>query len=141
MGFSIHLSDLTLAQVGDLNRRYGQNLSQAEAQQLYALVGGQPFLVRQALYTLHARHWSLGELQNQALAAESPFSDHLRRIGWRLQQAPRLRQAALQILCDGNCDDELDFQRLCAAGLVAGSARNQARLRCQLYEQYFRQGL
>ena len=139
VGYRFELGDLSLVQVHELNARYGGVLSDPEIGQLYDLIGGQPFLVRQALYTLQAQSWR--ELADRAIAMDGPFGDHLRRLSWGLCQHPRLRQAVLEVLRDGTCGDERDFQRLHAAGLVTGPSRTEARMRCSLYARYLEKGL
>lgn len=141
VGFRFVLGDLSPAQVHDLNGRYGGVLSDHELGELYGLIGGQPFLVRQALYTLRTQGWSWRELAGRAIAMDGPFGDHLRRLSWGLSQHPGLRQALLEILRNGTCVDERDFQRLHAAGLVMGPSRTEARLRCSLYARYLEKGL
>jgi hypothetical protein len=135
----LELRDLTPAEVHDLNGRYGGVLGDPELGELYELIGGQPFLVRQALYTLRTQSWR--ELAGRAIAMDGPFGDHLRRLSWGLCQHPRLRQALLEVLRDGTCGDERDFQRLHAAGLVTGPSRTEARMRCSLYARYLEKGL
>ncbi|MCA1851463.1 MAG: AAA-like domain-containing protein, partial [Beggiatoa sp.] len=81
------------------------------------------------------------ELAGQAIAMDGPFGDHLRRLSWGLSQQPRLRQALIEILRDGACGDERDFQRLHAPGLVTGPSRTEARMRCSLYARYLEKGL
>jgi AAA domain-containing protein/TIR domain-containing protein len=137
VGFRFELGDLSPAQVHHLNGRYGGVLSDPEVGELYELIGGQPFLVRQALYTLRTQGGSWRELASQAIAMDGPFGDHLRRLSWVLSQQPGLRHALLEILRDRTCADERDFQRLHAAGLVAGPSR----MRCSLYARYLDKGL
>jgi hypothetical protein len=45
------------------------------------------------------------------------------------------------VLHHGVCEDEMDFQRLLAAGLIEGHGRNAAEPRCELYHDYFRKHL
>ncbi len=101
------------------------------------LVGGHPYLIRQALYVLATERWSLARLREEAGKDNGPFGDHLRRHLWALLQSDRLRAVVARIARGEGCDDEGLFQRLLATGLVAGDARATARLRCALYQQYF----
>jgi hypothetical protein len=142
VGYRFELRDLSPAQGHDLNGRYGGVLSDPEVGELYELIGGQPFLVRQALYTLRTQEGgSWRELAGQAIAMDGPFGDHLRRLSWGLSQHPALRQALIEVLRDGTCANERDFQRLHAAGLVMGPSRTEARMRCSLYASYLEKGL
>jgi hypothetical protein len=45
--------------------------------------------------------------------------------------------AMKQIVHEGMCDDEILFQHLVSAGLITGETRTEARLRCELYQEYF----
>ena len=45
--------------------------------------------------------------------------------------------ALRQILQHGACDDDMDFERLSAAGLVRGETRRSAEVACELYRRYF----
>jgi hypothetical protein len=124
--------------VADLNRRHrGPLRAPQEIAGLMELVGGHPYLVRQALYVLATERWSLARLREAAGSDTGPFGDHLRRHLWPLLQNDRLRAAVARLARGGGCDDEGLFQRLVASGLVAGESRATARLACALYQQYY----
>ncbi|HSK80952.1 MAG TPA: AAA-like domain-containing protein [Thermoanaerobaculia bacterium] len=128
----------TREQVADLNTRHGSPLrGPDEITGLMELVGGHPYLLRQALYVLATERWSLARLQDEAAKDNGPFGDHLRRHLWALHQSERLRAVVARIARGAGCEDETLFQRLSAAGLVRGETRAEARLRCDLYQQYF----
>lgn len=139
VGIPITLDDFTRAETSDLNLRYGGPLrSDGEVDGLMRLVGGQPFLVRQALYWMKARRLRLDELERIALEENGPFGNHLRRWLWVVYRSENTKAAVVSVLQRGACDREEDFQKLRAAGLVAGDSRQAARLRCDLYARYFR---
>ncbi len=92
---------------------------------------------RQGLYALFSNRWSMPQLESEATSDTGPFGDHLRRFLWSLQDNLELKASVIQILRDGQCDDEKHFQRLSAAGLARGETRNAARMRCRLYHDYF----
>lgn len=138
VGDRLRLGDFTRDQVADLNGRHGSPLSGLEEiAGLMDLVGGHPYLIRQALYVLATERWSLARLREEADKDTGPFGDHLRRHLWALLQSDRLRAVVARIARGEGCDDEGLFQRLLASGLVAGEDRSKARLRCVLYLQYF----
>ena len=56
VGEVITLTDFTLEQVAELNRRHGSPLTSAQEQQLMAWVSGHPYLVRKALYLVASGH-------------------------------------------------------------------------------------
>ena len=138
VGSVIRLEDFTLAQISDLNRTYGGPLkTEADLQAIYDLVGGHPYLIRQALYVLQSHNFPFSELQRTAVSDTGPFGDHLRRWVWHLQNNKELKTELRQVFQQGACQDEVSFQRLRAAGLIVGDSRNASRMRCQLYHQYF----
>jgi hypothetical protein len=142
VGDRVRLRDFQLGQVADLNQRYGSPLkNDAEISQLIRLVGGHPYLVRQAFYSMVSYGWSLAELDTHASESDGPFGDHLKRYIWGLSKDTGLKSALIRILQTGRCDDESHFQRLSAVGLIQGGDRQSARLRSQVYETYFRRHL
>ena len=100
-------------------------------------MGGQPYLIRQAFYCLRTTIPSLAVLKCVAAADDGPFGDHLRRLLWNLQRAPKMQNAVKQVLREHGCELEPEFQRLWAAGLISGESRAAARIRCDLYREYF----
>jgi hypothetical protein len=67
VGFPIRLDNFNEAQVSELNDRHCRPLkTPAEIRELIDLLGGQPYLVRQALYVLFDSKLTLAELQNVA---------------------------------------------------------------------------
>ncbi len=142
VGERLRLDDFTAAEIHDLASRHGTGLdSMPLVEGLRRLVGGQPYLVRQALYVLARRESSLDELRRAAVDEHGPFGDHLRQRLWALHRNPDLCDAFKKVLHRGACDDEMDFQRLHAAGLIDGESHRAARPRCELYGEYFRQHL
>ena len=129
------------SQVAVLDRRYGTGLTAVEIDCLMALVGGQPYLIRQALCALKNRNSSLEALDAMSTRRESPFADHLRAIGIFLSGDPQLTQAMRQIVDGGECDDEDAFHRLVMAGLADGESRRRASCRCEVYRRFVREHL
>ncbi len=142
VGYKIRLPHFTREQVQDLNARHHHPLKTGEEiQGLMDLVGGQPYLVRQALYGMVKGGFALPELQRRALQENGPFGDHLRHFLWRFQGQPELQQSFRGILYRRGCENEKHFQGLRAAGLVKGDTRDSAQVRCKLYEDYFKKHL
>jgi hypothetical protein len=142
VGTRITLQDFTFEQIIDLNERHGNPLkSESEILQLLQLLGGHPFLTRQALYSLSSNHYSAAQLNSVAAHDRGPFGDHLRRLMTVLVNRPELHQALLQVLRFHTCDDENQFQSLLAMGMVRGELRSHVTMRCELYDHYFRQYL
>ena len=139
---AIRMEPFDRQQVTDLNARHGRPLrSAAEVEGLLQLVGGHPYLVRQALYAMASRGWRLAQLEDEALADNGPFGDHLRLFLWRLRHNAELVDALGEAIHAGEIRQELAFERLRAAGLIRGATRSEARPSFDLYERYFRRHL
>lgn len=140
VGVVIDLEDFTAQQVADLNRRHASPLNFNEERQLMALLGGHPYLVRLALYTVASQRLSSSELFVNATADNGPFGNHLRNHLFRLHNKTELLKGMRQVIRQNACEDERIFFRLRGAGLV----RREGRMvipRCQLYADYFRENL
>lgn len=141
VGTPITLHSFDRDQMTELANRYKLSLSDSELESIQSLIDGQPYLVRQSFYLLATQAITMQQLEDQAIRQDGPFSDHLRRLSSLLSQTESLKQAVQQIQDTNSCEDEHSFQRLSAAGLVTGASRQQAQLRCQLYQDYFRDTL
>jgi len=142
VGITVTLADFDLSQVMESNIKYGTLLKTGpEIQELADLTGGQPFLVRLALYMLKKNNCGISQLKKVAPDDRGPFGDHLRRFAWRLQAEKELKKSLQQILDKGACDKEEHFLRLRAGGLVKGENRRHVHMRCQIYDDYFRKHL
>jgi hypothetical protein len=140
VGEVIELTDFTAAQVADLNRRHASPLTPSQEQQLMALLGGQPYLVRRALYLVASGRVPAADLFAQATADRGPFGDHLRNHLFRLQGQAELIAGLRQVIRHHSCPDEEVFFRLRGAGLVQREGR-EVLPRCQLYADFFRERL
>jgi hypothetical protein len=142
VGTILRVADFNRDELRLLNARHGSPLKSAEElERLIRLVGGHPYLVRQALYTLFQDKLTIGYLERTAADDRGPFSDHLRRLLWSLRDNVHLRKSLKRVLTGRGCESEDDFQRLRASGVIAGESRQTARLRCDLYAIYLREHL
>ncbi|MBB6050567.1 AAA-like domain-containing protein [Armatimonas rosea] len=136
VGTRLTLSDFTLEDTAELNRRFGSPLVSSD--QLLALrewIGGQPYLNHLAFHAL-SDGLPLAELLAQALNPEGLFGGHLRRLSASLQRSPG-QSAAIQSLLEGKQTlSQEPFYRLRAAGLLAGDSSSEARFRCRLYRDW-----
>ena len=139
VGLTIQLQDFTPGQVADLNERHTSPLSPAELPALIALVGGHPYLVRQAFYTLVSEGLSLLDLQASASSPEGPFGKHLLFYAHSLKKNPALLTAFQQVLRGQPTPDEALVERLAAVGLIQRREGNW-KARCGLYDQFFTRG-
>jgi serine/threonine protein kinase len=136
VGLRIQLNDFDESQVEDLNRRHGLAVSPRDLPRLYDLLGGHPYLTRQAMYTLIDRKMTWAEFADMAPTDDGPFGSHLRSYLWQLSTRPDLVAGMLQVLRQGRCDDEQVLYRLSAAGLVK-ELGERCIPRCGLYAEYF----
>jgi hypothetical protein len=140
VGTTVDLEDFTPAQVADLNARHGEPLAAPDVRRLMALVGGQPYLVRRALYLVAAGMLPPADLFATAQEERGPFGDHLRAHLLRLHEAPELLAGLRTVLRGGTCPDERIYFRLRGAGLVRREGAT-VRLRYPIYDTYFRDHL
>jgi hypothetical protein len=140
VGEVIRLDDFTLAQVADLNARHGDLFSAEQLEALVELLGGHPYLVRQAMYRVACGEYGSENLLADAINDTGPFGDHLRRHLARFNDQPELIQAMRQIVQHQVCRDEKSFYRLHGAGLVRREGQ-KVWPRCKLYTDYFHERL
>lgn len=137
VGTRLTLSDFDLAQVADLNTRYGLPLPGGDAvARFHDLVGGQPYLVRRGLDEIGRRGLTIGQFEAEAGRDEGLFGDHLRRILITLSQDSGLTDIIRGLIRGEPCPTPESFYRLRSAGLVSGDSPNDARFRCRLYQTY-----
>jgi hypothetical protein len=131
------LSDFSLDQVRELNRRYGFPLAnEAELERFFALLGGQPFLTQRGLHQMVERGLSFIDFAAGASRDEGPYGDHLRRIFVSLNHDPALCDVVRSVITGRHSSSTESFYRLRSSGIVAGDCARDMKLRCQLYEQY-----
>ena len=136
VGLRIQLSDFGPAQVAELNRRHGSPVAERDLSKLVELLGGHPYLTRQALYTLVDQKLSWAEFARLAATEDGPFGSHLRYYLWQLSDRPELVKGMQEVLTRERCFDEAVLYRLSAAGLVK-EIGDRVSPRCGLYAQYF----
>jgi hypothetical protein len=138
VGLPVELPEFTSEQVQDLARRHGLNWNATQVEQLMAMVGGHPFLVRLALYNIARQDMTLEALLGSAPTEAGLYGDHLRRHLWNLQQRPELVEAVKQVIAVTSpvrLDPVQGFQ-LESMGIVHLQG-NEVIPRCDLYRQYF----
>ena len=137
VGLTIRLRDFSQDQVADLNQRHGRPLKQDEVSSLMELVGGHPYLVRQAYYTMVSEGLTLQELQHVAISPDGPFGKHLLFYLHSLKKNQMMMAAFQQLLKDQKMPDESLLERLSAVGLIQ-QEDGQWQPRCGLYGEFFR---
>jgi len=140
VGLEIRLDAFSREQVEDLNRRHRKPLQSEEITSAMNLLGGHPYLIRQALYTLLEREMTWPELEAIADKEESPFGNHLRYYLNLLHGDAELMNAMCEVLATGACPGGKAFLRLSSVGLVQRLGRKCVCC-CGLYETFFRSRL
>ncbi|QSJ15685.1 AAA-like domain-containing protein [Nostoc sp. UHCC 0702] len=142
VGLPIELPEFNAQQVLDLAQRHGLNWSFTKVEQLMAMVGGHPYLVRVALYRIARKDITLDLLLQKAPTEAGPYSDHLRRHLWNLEQRPELAAAIKKVVATSSPVrlDSIECFKLLSMGLLQQQG-NDVTPRCDLYRQYFRDRL
>ena len=139
VGLPVELEEFSPSQVLDLAQRHRLTWQNQEIEQLMGMVGGNPYLVRVALYHIAKGEMSLGEFLKLAPTEAGPLKAHLHRHRWNLEQHQELAQAMQRVL-DGSVSvqlESLEMFKLHSMGLV-NLRGNEVMPRCQLYCRYFR---
>ncbi len=137
VGLPVELSEFNPGQVLDLAGRYKLNWKAENVEQLMAIVGGHPYLVRLALYNIARGDIALEELLETAATDGGIYGDHLRRHLWILQQRPELAQAAKKVVSAAEPIQLESMQgfKLHSIGIVDLQG-NLVMPRCNLYRMY-----
>jgi len=142
VGVRLALDDFTLEQVADLNHRYGSPLqNRDELHSFFALMGGQPYLVRRGLNELARGAVTFAEFAAQADRDEGVFGDHLRRMLVLLANDTDLSEAMRSVLNGEACPSTASFYRLRSAGIIKGDTPREAAIRCHIYARYLKERL
>ena len=137
----LQLNDFEFEQVNFLNDAHGKPLPSGQLSRLRELVGGHPFLIRKALYTLKKEGIDLEELHRRVIQTGGPCEDHLHHLCAQLRPAHELQKALREIWATGACQDDRSFETLFQLGVVSGPSRHQAQPRCTLYRDYLKDHL
>ena len=142
VGLPIELPELSQEQVHDLARRHGLNWSNSQVEQLMAMVGGHPFLIRVAMYRIARQDTTLDVFLQTAPTEAGVYGDHLRRHLWNLEQRPGLAAAFKKLVTTTSPVrlDSIQCFQLLSMGLVHLQG-NDVTPRCDLYRQYFQERL
>ncbi|MCU0515466.1 MAG: AAA-like domain-containing protein [Oscillatoria sp. Prado101] len=140
VGLPVELPEFNSAQVRDLAHRHGLDLTGTQVEQLMAMVGGHPHLVRLALYKIARQDVSLEDLLRDAPTETGIYANHLRQHLRHLEQHPELASAFKQVV---ETDSPVQLMpaiayKLNSMGLVR-LLGNQVTVAYDLYRQYFRQ--
>lgn len=139
VGHVLTVEDFNLSQVESLNTLYHKPLKNDEqVQELYDWLSGHPYLVRSAFYMISGCGWDFSKLKESAADEPGIFGDHFRYLVSRVITDESLKRSLVQVLNENTCEFDTHFLRLRSMGLITGETRTDARIRCKLYEDYFR---
>jgi len=146
VGMAIELPEFTLAQVQTLCEKHHLVYSEAQIQQLMAMVGGHPYLIRVALYKIARGHLTLDPFLTTATSETGPYAEHLRRQLAHLQQHPQLATLFKTVVTADTPiqirDLGMDDFKLKALGLIKiDEHNNTVTPSYELYRQYFKNRL
>ncbi|WP_322744287.1 MULTISPECIES: AAA-like domain-containing protein [unclassified Coleofasciculus] len=138
VGLPVELPEFTSEQVADLARRYQLNWDDTQVQQLMAMVGGHPYLVRLALHHLAHQEVTLKQLLQDAPTEAGIYEAHLRRHWGMLKDNLELAEALKQVVSASEPVriETMQAYKLYSMGLIQRQ-RDQVMPRCELYRQYF----
>lgn len=135
------LEDFNYKEMQELNRAYNSPLDAESLRLLQDLTHGQPYLTQAAFFAITRGGYRLDELLPNLLDQDSPFISHLRRLRYVLEEQPDLLGAMRNFLLGRPDYNHSIFERLRSLGILIGSTPYEAKIRCKLYEVYFRKTL
>jgi hypothetical protein len=142
VGTPVPLTEFDAKAVDWLAGQHGLSWADADVAQLIEMVGGHPYLVRLALYLVARGELTLATLLRTAPTEAGPYTDHLHRHLWSLQQYAELGDAMRRVVVAKSpvrLESEHLF-KLESLGLVR-LLENDAVPGCELYRHYFREHL
>lgn len=138
VGLPLKLPPFNQQQVETLAQIHNLTWTVVETQQLMAMIGGHPYLIRLALYHLARQEVTLQQLLQDAPTHAGIYTDHLRRCLGNLKQQPELASALKQVI-NPQAPVQLEsvaVYHLDSMGLVHLKG-NQVTPSCEVYRQYF----
>ncbi len=141
VGTAIELPEFNREQVQTLAQRH-KRFWTGEIDQLMAIVGGHPYLIRVALYKIAREHITLDKLLKTAANEKGPYADHLRRQLANLRAHPKLATIFKTVVTNDNptpINEDLNpaIFKLGSLGLIRIEENNEVKPWCELYRRYF----
>jgi hypothetical protein len=140
VGENLDLDDFVPDQVAELNMRHGYPFDDSQLAYLMTLVGGHPYLLRQAMYKVSTGELAADKFLTTAHLDDGPYSDHLLHHLFRLNRSSDLKHAMWQVIREHvSPSDEMTY-RLKSAGLIREKGRSIIP-RYGIYADYFSEHL
>ena len=137
-GLVIKITEFTSAQVQDLAELWEQKITEPEIKQLITLLGGHPYRLQLAFYSLQQQTITLEELLVNSVLATTLYAEHLQQEWWNLQRYPDLLPIFTQIVSNPN-PIEIEISpgsQLQKMGLVH-LEEGRVSLACELFRHFF----
>lgn len=141
VGLLVEMAPFERDAFDELNGKYSGVLTTQQAEELWNLLRGHPYLTRMAYYRLTAPDKiTFNELVARAADDRGPFGDHLRALLVKLHEDIDLMKGMQQVIATGTLPDRDLYYRLYGAGLVRedNGRVNPSNL---LYARYFRKAI
>ncbi len=139
VGVLIELPEFSSGQIQELAHQYSLDLDTVEVEQLINMVGGHPYLIQQAIsYLKSSPEITLSQLLQTAATESGIYSHHLREHLLNLRKHPELIKVFKKVV-DAKTSvrlDSIQAYQLYSMGLIKWQ-KNEIKLRCNLYHQYF----
>ncbi|NES81297.1 MAG: hypothetical protein F6K10_07735 [Moorea sp. SIO2B7] len=143
VGTQIDLPEFSLQQLQELAQRYELNLDIVKIKQLREMVGGHPYLVKQAFdYLKNHQNITLEQILATATTDAGLYRQHLRQLLLSIEQKPKLVDAMKKVV-EANKPvrvEQNQAYKLESMGLVSWQG-NEIKSRCELYRAYFKEHL
>ena len=137
-GTLINLPEFTLAQVQELAQCYQQEITREQIQQLITLLGGHPYRLQLAFYSLYQQTITLEAILENSDRLTALYAEHLQQQWWNLQNYDELLPIFTKIVNNPKpikIKLSLGYQ-LQKMGLVRLKG-NLASLYCELFRTFF----
>jgi len=142
VGLPVSLPEFSQSELLTLASRYGLDWNEDQVEVLMKMVGGHPCLAQLTFYEISQKKMNLDELLATAATEQGLYANHLKRQLRFLEQNPELADAMAVVVNKGKplrLDSTTAF-KLKSMGLVKQQG-NDVGLRCELYQQYFKDRL
>lgn len=138
LSLPIVLDGFTLAQLRAEASLYGLHPDDAGLRELHRLTGGHPFFARLAMHEAVCGEKSLAAVLSATDARGGLFASSLQRLRMHVEREG-LKSALCEILASPRHNlPPIQYLKLYRKGLVVESNPGEYRLRCPLFEDYFR---
>lgn len=139
VGVPIQLPEFTPAQVHELAQLYELDWTEAQTKQLMDMLGGHPYLVKEAFSFLKSnRNFSLEQFLKTSVTESGIYQNHLRHL-WRMIEKSSALVEALKKVINSDAPVRLEERRtyqLHSMGMICLQG-NDVSPRCELYRSYF----